>query len=428
MYLNARRGLAIVASAALLAAAAACTSGAGNSNPPAATDPGITADSILFGTHQPLTGPASGGYSKISPATKAYFEYINKTQGGVNGRKISYKIVDDTYNPQTTNTVVKALVEQDHVFAILNGLGTAPHTAVLGLLRDAKVPDLFVASGAITWNQPTKYPGTFAVNPDYVTEGKILGNYIKTTYTGKKVCNLGQGDDFGADFLAGIEKGLGAAVVAKDTYTTSKTDISVQIGKLKASGCEILTTATIPAFTAITMLTSAALGWHPQIITSGVGGDYNTIGAVLKDKTALLDGFITTGYLPQSQDAADPWIKYFQQINKDYNNNATWDGNIEYGMAIGWLTVEALKKAGPNLTRTGLIAAIEAGGYTNGPGLVPLLYSKTSHAGYAGVRLSKVTGTVQAYFGTPMVTTSGDDPVTPYTTPSAAPPEYKAAA
>ena len=76
---------------------------------------------------------------------------------------------------------------------------------------------------------------------------------------------------------------------------------------------------------------------------------------------------------------------------------------------IGWLTVEVLKKAGPNLTRKSLIAAVEAGGYNNGPGLVPLLYSSTSHAGYAGVRLSKVTGTTQAYFGTAYTTTSGDD-------------------
>jgi len=424
MYLNVRRGLAIVASAALLAAAGACTSGAGTTPPAAVADPGITADSILLGTHQPLTGPASGGYSKISPATKAYFEYINK-HGGVNGRKITYKVVDDTYNPQTTNTVVRSLVEQDKVFAILNGLGTPTHTGVIDYLKQQKVPDLFVASGALSWNQPTKYPGTFAVNPDYTSEGKVIGNYIKTTYPGKKVCHLGQGDDFGTDALNGLEKGLGAPVVAKETYTTSKTDLGAQITKLKASGCEVLATATIPAFTAIAIGTGAAIGWRPQVVASGVGGDYRTVGVYLKEKAAaLLEGFVTTGYLPQSQDAADPWNVYFQQINKDFNNNAAYDGNTEYGMAVAWLAIEAFKKAGPNLTRASLLAAIEGGGFTGGPGLVPLGYSKTSHAGYTGVRLSKVTGATQAYFGTAYTTDSGDGAVTPYTGTASAPPAY----
>jgi len=425
MYL--RRGLAIVASAALLTAASACTSGAGGGTTTPPADPGVTADSILVGTHQPLTGPASGGYSKISPATKAYFEYVNK-HGGVNGRKITYKIVDDTYNPQTTATVVRSLVEQDKVFAILNGLGTPTHTNVLEYLKQQRVPDLFVASGALSWNQPTKFPSTFAVNPDYKSEGKILGNYIKTTYAGQKVCHLGQADDFGADALAGLEVGLGAPVVAKETYTTSKTDLSAQITKLKASGCQVLVTAAIPAFVAIAIGTAAAIKWRPIVAASGVGGDYNTLAGYLKANAGpLLDGFITTGYLPQSNDASDPWNQYFQQINKDFNNNAPYDGNVEYGMAIGWLFVEALKKAGQNLTRQSLISAIEGGGFTGGPGLVPLLYSKTSHAGYAGVRLSKVTGTTQAYFGPAYTTTSGDDPVTPYTGTAAAPPAYQGA-
>jgi len=171
MYSNARRGLAIIASAVLLTAVAACS--ASNSPASKATVPGVTDTSILVGTHQPLTGPASGGYSKIAPATKAYFDYVN-SKGGVFGRKITYKIDDDTYNPATTQTVVRDLVQRDKVFAILNGLGTPTHTGVLDFLKTNKIPDLFVASGSATWNQPGKYPNTFAMQPDYITYGKIL--------------------------------------------------------------------------------------------------------------------------------------------------------------------------------------------------------------------------------------------------------------
>jgi len=91
---------------------------------PRVTEVGVTDDSILLGTHQPLSGPAAS-YSVIPRASEMYFKYIND-QGGVNGRKIIYKIEDDGYQPPRTVEVVKKLVEQDKVFAIFNGLGTRP--------------------------------------------------------------------------------------------------------------------------------------------------------------------------------------------------------------------------------------------------------------------------------------------------------------
>ncbi len=140
--------------------------------------PGVTDTEITLGTHMPLTGPAAAGYSKISPATKAYFDYVN-ANGGVHGRKIKYLIEDDGYNPANTQTLVRKLVLEDKVFAILNGLGTPTHTGVLDFLKTQKVPDLFVASGSRSWNQPEKYPTTFGFQPDYTVEGKIMADYVK---------------------------------------------------------------------------------------------------------------------------------------------------------------------------------------------------------------------------------------------------------
>src|SRR5206468_127629 len=118
----------------------------------AAQTPGVTAGSVTIGSHQPLTGPAAPGYSEIAPAAKAMFSYINDN-GGINGRKIKYIYKDDTYDPTRTVNVVKELVLQDKVFAIFNGLGTPTHAAVTDYLNAQKVPDLFVASGALQWDQ-----------------------------------------------------------------------------------------------------------------------------------------------------------------------------------------------------------------------------------------------------------------------------------
>src|ERR1700679_3194102 len=74
------------------------TTGKSTSGNGGATAPGVTATSITFGTHQPVTGPAAPGYSEIAPASQAFFDYVN-AHGGVYGRKIHLIIKDDAYNP-----------------------------------------------------------------------------------------------------------------------------------------------------------------------------------------------------------------------------------------------------------------------------------------------------------------------------------------
>ena len=149
--LAAAAGIAVVAMVV-----AACSSSKSTSGPPTssktsgsantASAPGITPTQILIGSHQPLTGPAAPGYSEIAPAANAYFQYVN-AHGGVFGRKITYKYLDDGYNPTNTVTVVHQLVLQNNVYAIFNGLGTPTHLNVVNFLNSSKVPDVFVASG-----------------------------------------------------------------------------------------------------------------------------------------------------------------------------------------------------------------------------------------------------------------------------------------
>jgi branched-chain amino acid transport system substrate-binding protein len=414
-----RRGLAVVAVAGIVLALAACSKSK-NSNGSASNDPGITATTVTIGTHQPLTGPAAPGYSKISAATKAYFAYVN-SKGGVNGRTIDYKIMDDGYNPATTQTDVRQLVLQDKVFAILNGLGTPTHTGVLDFLKTNNVPDLFVASGSRSWNQPDKYPDTFGFQPDYTVEGKILGTYLKTANAGQKICFFGQNDDFGADELAGLKQTLGDVTKA-ESYTVTNQNVAPQMGSLKAAGCQVVVAATIPGFTALSLGTAFQLGFHPQWVVSNVGADYATVAGLLTAKGApLLEGVISDNYLPNASDTANPWIQLFQQINQQFNGNASWDGNVEYGMAVGYTFVQALKAAGQNPTRKSLLAAVEKGGFA-GPGLVPFAFSSTNHSGYTGVQLVKISKGAGTFFGPIYTTDGGSGAVQEYSGQAATPP------
>ena len=122
-----------------------------------ANDPGVTSSTILLGGTAPLTG-VSSAYAAASRGADAYFKYIN-ARGGVNGRKIEYRVVDDGYNATETVAATHGLVEQDKVFAMFNSTGTAGSLAVRPYLNQMKVPQLFVATGATTWGRD------YATNP-----------------------------------------------------------------------------------------------------------------------------------------------------------------------------------------------------------------------------------------------------------------------
>ena len=124
----------------------------------------------------------------------------------------------------------------------------------------------------------------------------------------------------------------------------------------------------------------------PQWVTSGTGCDYQTLvaGAALKAHPELANGLICTGYGPLPADTTNPWVAGFKKINDQYNSSNPFDGQALYGMsASASLFVQALLKAGKDLTREGLIAAVEKGGFT-GAGFAPLVYSPTNHGGYTG--------------------------------------------
>ena len=393
-----RRFAATIGTAAVVIALAGCSTPAATSTGDEAV-PGVSADTVTIGTHTPLTGPAAAGYSSISAAASAYFAYLND-QGGIHGRSIDFIVKDDGYNPATTQTVVRELVQEDDVFAIVNGLGTPTHTAVLDYLNQNEVPDLFVASGSTSWNQPEEFPYTFGFNADYVVEGAALAQYAADEYPDKVVCLLGQDDDFGDEMIEGAELALGADGLAHiERYSVSNQDVSAQIGALKAAGCEINILGTINGFTALALGTAAQLGWFPMWFSSSSGADYPTLVGYLGEDVGpkLLQGLVGTNYLPSLGGDSD-WVSLFRQVNDDYNDGAPFDGNTIYGMSVAYLFAEALDAAGDDPTRESLIAAVTSGDLV-GNGILPLSFGDDSHAAYLGVGITAVDQGVQDYVG-----------------------------
>jgi ABC-type branched-subunit amino acid transport system substrate-binding protein len=428
MRANRYKVSAVGAACALLVALV--VAGCGSSSSSSSSAPGVTATSITFGTHQPLTGPAAPGYSEIAPASQAFFDYLN-AQGGIYGRKIHLTIKNDEYNPTQTVNVVHQLVLQSNVFGIFEGLGTPTHTKVVGFLNSSKVPDMFVASGCACWDNGSTQPYTYGWQTNYTIEGKILGQYIKQHFAGKKIGVFYQEDDFGTGGLTGIKDELPASsIVSAQPYQPGGTNVAPQISAIKAAGAEVLVDFTVPIYTALAQLTSFTLGYKPQLVVSNVGIDPTTVGGLLKTfskgkaGTELIEGAVTDGYLPSSSDTSNPWIALFKKIHDQYDASAPFDGNVEYGMANAYTLAQALQLAGKNLTREKLINAVnEKGAQLSGPGLVPFRYSTTDHGGYGGVEIGQIrNGKIVLFGGAKVTEPSSSSPITPYTTAQPAPP------
>jgi ABC-type branched-subunit amino acid transport system substrate-binding protein len=373
--------------------------------PAKAADPGITSSEIVFGMQLPQTGAASPGYNKIDDATRAYFDYVN-SKGGVNGRNLRLVVKDDVYNAGNTLTSVAELINDDKVFGFLGNVGTPTQSAVIDRINRDGIPHLFTLTGySKFYSNPKKYPTTFGGLGTYFAESKIVGEYVKKTFAGKKVGILYQTDDFGRDALAGFNQvGLrfedGKTAAKFVSGTQGSLGLTSQLNQLKTNGVEVVLFAAVASALAIAVSTANAIGYKPAnwVVTS-VGADATTFQTILgargvpaASSAALLNGVITASFAPAPTEATDPYVAAFKKINDKFNKgpDKKWDNNILIGMNNAYLLVQALNGVGKNVTRKNLISYLETNGKKmSGAAFTPLGYSKSSHAGYIGYWIGK---------------------------------------
>ncbi len=366
--------------AALLGALALTTaaSGAGSATP------GVTPSEIVIGGTIPLSGVASA-YRTVGLGAAAYFRYVN-ARGGVNKRKIKYVIKDDAYDPGKTTEKTRELVEQDHVFAIFNSLGTEHNLATRPYLNALKVPQLFVASGATTWGKDYKqWPWTIGYQPNYRAEGTIYGRYVAKTSPKARIGVLYQNDDYGKDLLAGLTRGLGKKaklVVSKQSYDVTDSEVQSQIAKLKAAKVNVLMNFATPQFAIQSYVYAHKLGWKPKVFVNAVSSASNIMGlATVGSSKKQTEGTISIVFLKDPTDprwAKDKGMKLYRSIMKKYKGTTPKDVYNVFGMSVAHTFVEALKKAGKNPTRASIMKAATHLNIKNDPFLLPGVVVHTS--------------------------------------------------
>ena len=377
--------------------------------------PGVTAKSIIIGGTFPLTGPAAS-YAPIPLGMKAYFSYVNARKGpdkkrGVMGRQIVFKYYDDGYNPANTAQLTRRLVEQDKVFATVGGLGTEPQLAVRSYLNQQKVPQVLVSTGATEFDsQWREFPWTIGWQPDYIAEGRLYGLHAKANYAGKKIGVIYQNDDYGKDYLYGFRAALGkkyadANVVAQEAVEPTATSAAAQITRIKAAGAQILAVFQLPTPTVRSIATAKALGLNlDQIYMNNVAAiKPATDGMVAAAGAAYVNGLITIPYAKDPQDpkwANDAGMKLYRTIIAKYGGGANAnDPQVFYGVAKADAFVQALYKAGGNLTRQGLMNALLSLNTKSSyllPGIV-MKTSKSDHFVISQMQLARLNSSTKLY-------------------------------
>jgi branched-chain amino acid transport system substrate-binding protein len=372
---------AVVVAASLVLGATAAIAATARSS-----DPGVTSSTILLGGTAPLTGSWSA-YAAASRGADAYFKYVN-ARGGVNGRKIEYRVVDDGYNAAETVALTHQLVDQDKVFAMFNSTGSAGNLAVRPWLNAMKVPQLFVASGATTWGRDyATYPYTIGFQPSYQAEGWVYGKYLARTAAGSTIAVLFQNDDYGKDLLGGLKRGLQRSktkVIAAQPYDVGAVDISAQIAKLKASGADTLAIFATPNVAVQAYSIANKTGWKPKrVINSAVGaGAATMVRASDNGQNKLVNGTLSIAFMKDPNDPqwnADASMKLYRKILNRYAPGSTGDDSqYVYGMAAAWTVVEALRRAGKDLTRESLVKELDTFTAAGNPFLLPGIAVKTA--------------------------------------------------
>jgi ABC-type branched-chain amino acid transport systems, periplasmic component len=366
--------------------------------PAQANSTGVTATSIKLGVSTPLTGSAGLVYGKVPGAMRAYFDYIN-ANGGVNGRKISLVIRDDKYLPTLAATQTTNLILKDKVFALVGALGTATHSKAYtaAALGKNNVPDLFINTGFSGFTNKAKYPTTFMVLPTYAMEAKVMAKVIKDNFPGQATFMIAQDDEFGSDGVggfttAGHKFSSTPTLYPQGSMTAARAEGALTALAAAAPGKPVLVLFGTTDVTATILKAAEKLELTKKFtfLAGSVGADANTLLA-LGVKPTTIDGVVSASFLPDAKDLTDPYVKQFIDINTKYNKGVTFDNYVLGGMNSAMLTVQALRAAGKNLTRAGLMSAIEAkGSKFASAGLVPLGWSATSRVGYNGYWVSQL--------------------------------------
>ncbi len=350
---------------------------------------GVSKTELRLATIQDLSGPIAAIGKQARDGMQLRVDELNE-QGGVNGRKVVFKVEDDGYDPKRAVLAAQKLVNQEKVFAIVGHIGTAANLATFPVMLPKKVFNFMPLTAAREMYEPLS-PYTYAFIAPYYQQIREATPRLVKEKNLKKVCVIYQDDEFGEEILKGTEDGLkdiGMQLAEKASFKRGATDFSSQVAKTKAAGCELVTLGTIIRETIGTIGTARKMGYNPVFLGSAAA--YSELIPKLAGKA--MDGLYATmaAQVPYADDAGNKALAFWAT---KYKTRYGEDGGIfsAYGYIVMDMFIQAVAKTGPNLTTEGFVKTMEGMSFpTDIFGSAPATFSATKHLGSTAWRLSQV--------------------------------------
>lgn len=349
----------------------------------ASAEEGVTDNTILIGQTVGLTGTVAAPVKEMNEGANAYFNQVNK-QGGVYGRKIEMRLLDDKFDPALTLANAETLIKKDRVFALFQGRGT-PHTkGILPLLEANNVPLVAPSTGATIFHQPA-HKMLFNIRAKYQDE--VVRAVEHFTTVGIQAIGILHVDDaFGQDGLEGFKKAMEvrklqpAAIIKFGRVNPDNAAAAAEVVKANPSALIIVSSAknTVDVIKAI-----RAAGSHTQIMTLS----NNSSSAFVKELGKAGNGVIVSQITPAPHLVTTT-------LGQEFNAAAKASGaTISYAAMEGYVNakvlVEGLRRAGPKLTRDGFVRALESMQRVDFGGLM-VTYGAGDHTGSEFVELTMI--------------------------------------
>ncbi len=350
---------------------------------------GVTATEIVIGTHTSLTGPVAPWGVGSTNAVRLRFDQEND-KGGIHGRKLKYIVEDHGYQVPRAVQAGNKLLTNDKVFAMVAALGTPMNNAVFQRQLEMKVINFGPFTAARSMAEPL-HPMKFGVLSTYYDQIRAGLKYFVEKKGVKAPCVMYQDTEFGQEILEGARdqaKAMNVKIAAESGHKPADTDFTGAISKLREAKCDLIVMGTIVRDTIIPYATARKLGWNVPFV--GTSASYENV-------VATAQGGITEGYytlngqevLYPDQIESKEAKAFFEKYKAKYNQDPFYPAQLGYG--LGDMIVDALQRAGKDLTTASFLKAFESIKDRPSPlGGPPITFTPEQHLGSSLVFLAVV--------------------------------------
>lgn len=338
---------------------------------------GVSDTEIIVGMMTDLSGVTAVQGSNAANAMRLAFDDVN-AKGGIHGRKIRFIVEDNEYLVPKAVQAMNKLVNRDNIFLLIGGGGTPHMDAVLPMMMEKGVPNLFPLTCARSMYEPlNKYKyGQFS---SYFDQMRSAVKYFVETRGRKVIGSMYQDTDFGRDVHAGVvaqAEAMGLKVAATSASRPTDTDFNAQVSRLKEAGCDFIAMGTIVRDTVIILQTARKMGWSPDFC--GQFATYST--AVAEAPGEAAEGFfsMSPGLYAYPDDPRPAVRELGTRYRQRFGININYLG--EAGYAGASCLIDVLQRAGRDLTLDSFQQSMESikdwRDIFGGP---PLTITPTSH-------------------------------------------------